>query len=144
MAAIPRGFATTQAARTRTLPCVAVLVAVAALFLAPTPAHATAGKASYYTAPYTPSACYGNDPNQFPADGNFAAASASIYASGAACGQYYTISCTGSGCNGGGPISVKIVDLCPGCAGLGRDFDLSQEAFSHIADLDVGVISINY
>ncbi|KAH7441635.1 hypothetical protein KP509_03G046800 [Ceratopteris richardii] len=104
-------------------------------------AQAMAGRASYYTV-YTPSACYGNDPNQFPSDGNFAAASSAIYNGGAACGTYYRIFCTGNGCNGGGPITVKIVDLCPGCAA--NQFDLSQRAFSSIADTAVGVVDIDY
>jgi rare lipoprotein A (peptidoglycan hydrolase) len=39
---------------------------------------------------------------------------------------------------------VKILDRCPnGCAG-GRAFDLSNVAFSTIANLDVGVITVEY
>ncbi|KAH7440696.1 hypothetical protein KP509_03G006400 [Ceratopteris richardii] len=104
-------------------------------------AEAIAGTATYYTES-TPSACYGDDSSQFPSDGNFAAASSAIFNGGAACGQYYTIACTGNGCNGGGPISVEIVDLCPGCAA--NQFDLSETAFSKIADTAVGVIDIDY
>ncbi|KAH7440698.1 hypothetical protein KP509_03G006500 [Ceratopteris richardii] len=88
------------------------------------------------------STCSGDDSSQFPGDGNFAATSSSIYNGGATCGQYYTITCTGNGCNGGGPISVKIVDLCLGCAA--NQFDLIKTAFSNTVDMAVGVIDIVY
>ncbi|XAR66690.1 hypothetical protein NMG60_11013001 [Bertholletia excelsa] len=107
-------------------------------------ASATAGTATYYTV-YTPSACYG-----YQDEGTMiAAASASIYNNGAACGKMYKITCT-SGTNAGvaqpcksGSVTVKVVDLCPspGCQGT---FDLSQEAFSAIADTNAGKINIDY
>lgn len=103
------------------------------------------GKASFYTAPYKPSACFGNDPNQFPQ--YFAAAgdgNPNLWANGANCGKYFNIECQGNGCYGKGPIRVKIVDRCPnGCSG-GRAFDLSAETFSAIANPDVGVITVKY
>ncbi|KAH7440700.1 hypothetical protein KP509_03G006800 [Ceratopteris richardii] len=131
-----------MASNIRTLSYIYVLTIVSCMLaLEFDGAEAIAGRASYYTV-YTPSACYGYDSSQFPGDGNFAAASSAIYNGGAACGQYYTIACTGNGCNGGGPISVKILDLCPGCAA--NQFDLSETAFSNIADTAVGVIDIDY
>ncbi|XP_057872262.1 EG45-like domain containing protein [Cryptomeria japonica] len=106
------------------------------------------GTATYYTAPYVPSACYGNDPNQFPAGDLFAAASDTIWGNGAACGKQYRITCTGATNQGvlmpckSGSIVVKIVDYCPaGCAGT---FDLSQAAFADIADPDAGKVYIDY
>jgi len=41
-----------------------------------------------------------------------------------------------------GEVTVKIVDLCPGCS-MG-DIDLSEEAFAKIADLDDGRVKITW
>lgn len=79
-----------------------------------------------------------------------AAASDAIWNDGAACGQYYQVNCisgtnegTPTPCLGSGSVVVKIVDYCkpPDCRGT---IDLSQEAFSSIADLNSGVINISY
>lgn len=79
-----------------------------------------------------------------------AAASEALWNNGAACGRMYRITCTAgtnSGvaqpCKAGTSVTVKIVDLCPspGCQGT---FDLSQEAFSAIADPNEGKIEIDY
>lgn len=77
-----------------------------------------------------------------------AAANAALYNNGAACGTRYTVQCTGP-TNAGvpapcrnGPITVTIVDLCPGC---GADqIDLSEQAFTTIADPNAGRIRIEY
>ncbi|XP_074271890.1 EG45-like domain containing protein [Silene latifolia] len=106
-------------------------------------AFGTAGQATYYTT-YTPSSCYG-----FQDMGtNIAAVSADIFQNKAACGSMYTVTCV-SGTNQGvpmpcrgGSVTVKVVDLCPGCSANG--FDLSQQAFSAIADPNAGRININY
>ncbi|XP_020578329.1 EG45-like domain containing protein [Phalaenopsis equestris] len=101
------------------------------------------GAATYYTAPYTPSACYGND----DMGTMIAAASDAIYENGAACGRTYRVTCTGATsqdapqpCTGANVV-VQVVDYCPTCQGI---FDLSQEAFSAIADLNAGMIEIDY
>ncbi|XP_012831268.1 PREDICTED: EG45-like domain containing protein [Erythranthe guttata] len=77
-----------------------------------------------------------------------AAANPSLYNNGAACGTSYRVRCTGR-TNAGvlapcrnGEITVRIVDLCPGC-GVDQ-LDLSQEAFSMIADPNAGRILIEY
>ncbi|GMH13793.1 hypothetical protein Nepgr_015634 [Nepenthes gracilis] len=99
------------------------------------------GLATYYTT-YVPSACYG-----YTDEGTMiAAASPAIYNNGAACGRMYQVTCTGAANGGGYPctgasVTVKVVDLCPGCQGA---FDLSQQAFAAIANLDAGVIQIEY
>ncbi|KAG2391257.1 EG45-like domain containing protein [Vigna umbellata] len=105
---------------------------------------AISGTATYYTV-YKPSACYG-----YQDQGTMiAAASDAIYANGAACGQMYKISCTGATNQGvpqpckGGSVTVKIVDRCPS-PGCQATIDLSQEAFSAIADLNAGKIQIEY
>ncbi|KAL9264912.1 EG45-like domain containing protein-like protein [Drosera capensis] len=96
--------------------------------------HSTA---TYYTT-YTPSSCYGYQDQGVM----IAAARADIFNSRAACGRHYTIKCTGLGypgdwihpCNGNS-VRVKVVDLCPGCKGA---FDLSEQAFSAIANTAAG------
>ncbi|KAI9125877.1 hypothetical protein K1719_003295 [Acacia pycnantha] len=63
----------------------------------------------------------------------------------------YKVTCS-SGTNGDVPhqpckgrsATVKIVDHCPACEGLLAVFDLSQEAFSIIADPDAGKVNIEY
>ncbi|KAH9304810.1 hypothetical protein KI387_009214, partial [Taxus chinensis] len=106
------------------------------------------GTATFYTPPYVPSSCYGNDPGQFPAGNLFAAASDAIWDNRAACGRQYRISCTSATNQGvpmpckSGSIVVKIVDYCPsGCRGT---FDLSADAFADIADPDAGKVNIDY
>ncbi|KAJ7529006.1 hypothetical protein O6H91_15G029900 [Diphasiastrum complanatum] len=108
----------------------------------------TSGTATFYTAPYVPSACGITDPNQLPPGGLFAAASDPIWNGGGACGSKYQITCTGPTNQGvpqpcrSGTITVQIVDYCPsGCQGT---FDLSAEAFADIADPNAGKIFINY
>jgi hypothetical protein len=92
------------------------------------------------------SACYGNDPP--PSNGLFAAASPDIYQNGAACGTFYTITCTGAtsgeadACTGTPTVTVEIIDLCPGCSEPG--FDLSETAFTQISYESIGRININY
>ncbi|KAI5074509.1 hypothetical protein GOP47_0010470 [Adiantum capillus-veneris] len=120
---------------------VLLLLVVCVVTYAPRSTLAASGTATYYTV-YTPSSCYGFDTSPFPAGPLIAAASSAIFNNKAACGNLYQISCTGNGCTGGGPITVKVVDLCPGCAA--NQFDLSQEAFSQIANIDVGRINIEY
>jgi len=114
----------------------------------PSPGPSGTGRASFYTAPYVPSACFGFDQGQFPANMFFAAAGdsagANIWNNGQNCGRNYRIRCQGNGCRGSGAITIKIVDRCPnGCSG-GRTFDLSSQAFAAIADPNVGVITVSY
>ncbi|XP_073158283.1 EG45-like domain containing protein [Henckelia pumila] len=106
-------------------------------------ASAIAGTATYYTV-YVPSACYG-----FTDKGvMIAAANRALYNNGAACGSFYKVRCTGPTNQGvpqpcrNGEITVQIVDLCPGCTD--NQLDLSQEAFSMIADPNAGRIQIEY
>lgn len=77
-----------------------------------------------------------------------AAASDVIWNNRAACGRRYRVRCLGptnqgvpQPCRGNG-VEVQIVDYCPaGCRGT---IDLSQEAFSQIADPNAGKIRIEY
>lgn len=77
-----------------------------------------------------------------------AAASDAIWNGGAVCNKSYRIKCTGATNQGipqpcrGDSVVVKIVDYCPaGCRGT---IDLSQEAFSMIANPDAGKITIEF
>ncbi|XP_039038493.1 EG45-like domain containing protein [Hibiscus syriacus] len=108
-------------------------------------ASAAPGTATFYTPPYVPSSC-----NGFQNDGvMIAAASDAIWNNRAACNTNYRVRCTGP-TNAGVPqpcrgdsVVVKVVDYCPppGCRGT---IDLSQEAFSVIADPNAGKINIEY
>ncbi|CAN4099876.1 unnamed protein product [Withania somnifera] len=76
--------------------------------------QADLGTASQYSPPYTPTACFGNDPTQFPSSNLFAAAGEGIWDNGAACGRQYLVSCINSvlpkACKKGEIIQIKIVD----------------------------------
>ncbi|CAK9176828.1 unnamed protein product [Ilex paraguariensis] len=122
-----------------------ILVVVCMVICLSSVAHAAQGTATYYTPPYVPSSCYGYQNNGVM----IAAASNAIWNNKAACGTFYRVRCTGSTNVGvpqpcrGQSVVVKIVDYCPspGCQGT---IDLSQEAFSMIADPNAGKIKIEY
>ncbi|KAJ0965362.1 hypothetical protein J5N97_026500 [Dioscorea zingiberensis] len=105
---------------------------------------ATSGTATYYTPPYNPSSCYGYEDKGVM----IAAASDAIWDNRAACGRRYSVTCTGATNQGvpqpckGTSVVVTIVDYCP--AGCQATIDLSQEAFSAIANPDAGKILIEY
>lgn len=76
-----------------------------------------------------------------------AAAGDGIYNNGAACGRMYSVRCTSStnsvqACTGNS-VTVKVVDRCPSPA-CTSTIDLSQEAFSIIANPDAGRINIEF
>jgi hypothetical protein len=104
------------------------------------------GQATYYTV-YVPSACYGFDQSGFPAGPLIAAASPDLYNNGAICGSFYDITCKGAASGGSNPctgnptVRVKVVDLCPGCHE--NSFDLSQQAFAKIANVNAGRLTIS-
>ncbi|XP_021639606.2 EG45-like domain containing protein [Hevea brasiliensis] len=109
-----------------------------------TVAYAAEGTATYYTPPYVPSACYGYENKGVM----IAAASDALWNNRAACGKRYRVRCIGATNQGipqpckSGSVVVTIVDYCPpGCQGT---IDLSQEAFSQIADPNAGKIRIQY
>ncbi|KAI3444098.1 hypothetical protein Pfo_000763 [Paulownia fortunei] len=117
---------------------IAVIIASTLIYMA----SAVPGTATFYTS-YVPSACYG-----YQDQGTMiAAANPSLYNNGAACGRRYRVRCTGATnqapqpCRNG-EIIVRIVDLCPGCRA--NQLDLSQHAFSRIANPDAGRIRIDY
>ncbi len=88
--------------------------------------------------------------NGYRDDGIFlAGASDAVWKNGAACGKVYVVYCTGATnqaphpcTDTGTAVVVRIVDYCPkGCRGT---INLSEVAFSMIADLSAGVIKVNY
>ncbi|KMZ71637.1 hypothetical protein ZOSMA_178G00250 [Zostera marina] len=77
--------------------------------------NADLGTGAYYSPPYLPTACFGNDPNQFPAGNLFAAAGAGIWDNGAACGRQYLVRCLQGSiqdtvCSSSDTIKITIVD----------------------------------
>ncbi|XP_052168409.1 EG45-like domain containing protein [Oryza glaberrima] len=130
---------------TTTMPKVTSVVMAAVVGLAMVSLVAgISGTATFYTPPYTPSACFG-----FQEQGTMIAAASDVFWNGgAACGKRYVVTCTGATNQGvprpctGRSVTVKIVDHCPsGCQGT---IDLSQEAFAIIANPDAGKIKIDY
>ncbi|KAK1551330.1 hypothetical protein Q3G72_034014 [Acer saccharum] len=107
-------------------------------------ALAIPGTATYYTT-YVPSACYGFEDHGVM----IAAAGDALWQNGAACGRMYSVTCTGPTNQGvpqpcrGGSVTVKIVDRCPS-PGCQANIDLSEQAFSQIADTAAGKINIDY
>lgn len=73
-----------------------------------------------------------------PQDLMVAAMNAPDYGDSAPCGACARV--TGPG--GSGPIVVRVVDSCPGCAG--GDLDLSPQAFELLAPLEEGRIDITW
>ncbi|MFQ6665497.1 hypothetical protein Gotur_032213 [Gossypium turneri] len=104
-------------------------------------ASATPGIATFYTK-YVPSACFGNqDQGKM-----IAAAGDALWDNGTVCGKMFTVTCTGPRnpvphpCTGKS-VTVKIVDHCPRCPST---IDLSQEAFTIIANPVAGIINVDY
>ncbi|KAF3794249.1 EG45-like domain containing protein [Nymphaea thermarum] len=98
------------------------------------------GTATYSSPPYVPTACYGYQDNGVMV----AAANDEIWNGGAACGTFYSVTCTdasGACAYDAEPVVVQIVDYCSNCAAT---LVLSFEAFSAIADPNAGVISVDY
>ena len=90
------------------------------------------GIATYYAA--TGAGACSFDPS--PDDLLVAAMNAEEYNNAAVCGAYVFV--TGPK----GAVTVRIVDLCPECQA--GHLDLGQEAFSQIADLSLGRVSITW
>lgn len=92
---------------------------------------------------FTASKCYGYQDNGWMVAG----VSDALWNNGAACGRRYRVRCIG-GANAAphpckaGSVVVKVVDYCRSvCYG---DINLSQYAFSQIADVNAGKVRIEY
>ncbi|CAI0394097.1 unnamed protein product [Linum tenue] len=117
----------------KSLALATVLLVVA---FVPSPASAIAGTATFYTT-YVP--CYGLEDQGVM----IAAVSDPLWNNGAACGRMYNVRCTDPRNCKAGSVTVRVVDRCPS-PGCQVTLDLSQEAFTQIADPDVGRINIEY
>ncbi|KAL3746612.1 hypothetical protein ACJRO7_015558 [Eucalyptus globulus] len=109
--------------------------------------HADVGTAAYYSPPYTPTACYGNDPAQLPSSNHFAAAGESIWDNGASCGRQYLVWCTSAIASGicihNQTVEVRIVDYAPSSSSRPSSDDttivLSTTAFDVIGKFAAAV-----
>lgn len=106
------------------------LPAVTGARSSPNPVHQ--GVATYYYATGGGACSFDASPN----DLLVAAMNAAEYGTAAYCGAYVHVS------GPRGEVTVRIVDVCPGC-GVGH-LDLSQQAFAQIASLAQGRVSITW
>ncbi len=90
------------------------------------------GEATYYSATGGGACSFGPSPN----DLMVAAMNADEYNHAAVCGAYVHV------IGPKGAVTVRIVDLCPGCKA--GDLDLSEEAFGQIANLPQGRVPITW
>lgn len=90
------------------------------------------GEATWYNATGAGSCMFDASPN----DLNVAAMNRPDFNTAAACGEYVFVS------GPKGTVTVRIVDLCPGCAS--GDLDLSAEAFAKIANPLQGRVAITW
>jgi expansin len=92
----------------------------------------SAGTATHYVLSGTGNCSYPSP----PADGLFVALSPAQYDGAAACGSYVELS------GPDGSVTAEVIDQCPPCA-TGH-VDLSEAAFSRIAPLSAGLVSVSY
>ncbi|KAK4760118.1 hypothetical protein SAY87_023249 [Trapa incisa] len=110
------------------------------------------GTAAHYKPPYTPTACYGSDPTQFPSSNLFGAAGEGIWDNGAACGRQYLVRCISAAvagaCVPNQTIQVRIVDRTTTATSLSTKADativLSTTAFSSIANASLEYVNIEF
>ncbi|XP_073114911.1 EG45-like domain containing protein [Elaeis guineensis] len=129
-----------------------VLPWLASFLILPLPSLAQVGTASFYGPPYLPTACYGSEEGQFPADNLFAAAGQGIWDNGASCGREYLVRCLSSAtpdaCAQGRTIHVVILDEAAALNSMpstnGTTMVLSTTAFRMITQHSVDVINIEF
>ncbi|PWA33958.1 DNA methylase, N-6 adenine-specific, conserved site [Artemisia annua] len=107
-------------------------------------ANAIYGQAIVYNPPYFPSRCFGSKDQGVM----IAKVHSGMFTNGKACGTKYRVRCL-SGTNKairnactGNTIDVMVVDRCERCAA--NELQLTQEAFSKIAVLNLGRVNIEY
>ncbi|KAK0572270.1 hypothetical protein LWI29_028923 [Acer saccharum] len=110
------------------------------------------GTAAQYSPPYLPTACYGNNPAQFPSSNLFGAAGEGVWDNGASCGRQYLVRCTSAAvpntCIPAETIQIRIVDRAATSVSRpsrnGATIVLSTTAFSTIANASADFINIEY
>ncbi|XP_010048996.2 EG45-like domain containing protein [Eucalyptus grandis] len=114
--------------------------------------RADVGTAAHYSPPYTPTACFGNDPSQFPSSNLFAAAGEGIWDNGASCGRQYLVRCISASVSGtcipSQTIQVRIVDRALSSSSRpsssGATIVLSTTAFGTIAKSSAAAVNVEY
>lgn len=100
----------------------------------------------------TATACYGNDPSQFPSSNLFAAVGDGIWDNGAACGRQYLVKCISAAepgtCVPDQVIQVRIVDFAATAVSPpsydGTTMVLSDTAFGTIANSTALSVNIEF
>ncbi|XP_042386764.1 EG45-like domain containing protein [Zingiber officinale] len=115
------------------------------------PSIADVGTASSYGPPYLPTACFGSDEGQFPANNLFAAAGDAIWDNGACCGRQYQVRCLSSATPGActdGEVQVTVVDYAASLVSTpsasGTTLVLGAAAFELVAQSSVSQINIEF
>ncbi|XAR66942.1 hypothetical protein NMG60_11013331 [Bertholletia excelsa] len=120
--------------------------------LLPHCSHGDIGTAAQYGPFYVPTACYGNDPSQFPSSNLFGAAGEGIWDNGAACGRQYMVRCISATapytCDPEQTIQIRIVDYAPSAQSpastSGTTMVLSMTALSAVANSSAQFINIEF
>ncbi|KAK4782796.1 hypothetical protein SAY86_007170 [Trapa natans] len=128
-----------------------ILLQLIIILVALTPlSYCDVGTAVQYGPPYTPTACYGSDPTQFPSSNLFGAAGEGIWDNGAACGRQYLVRCISAAvagaCVPNQIIQVRIVDRATITTSMKANATivLSTTAFSSIANASPGYVNIEF
>ncbi|KAI6681465.1 hypothetical protein NL676_035346 [Syzygium grande] len=116
------------------------------------PCDADVSTVGHYDPPYTPTACFGDDPLQFPSSFLFTAAGEGIWDNGAACGRQYWVRCISADrpktCNRAQLAQVRIVDWAVSAvsrSSLDRaTIVLSKTAFEAIANPSASSVNVKF
>ncbi|KAL3745359.1 hypothetical protein ACJRO7_014460 [Eucalyptus globulus] len=114
--------------------------------------RANVGTASHYDPPYTPTACFGYDPLQFPSSFLFAAAGEGIWDNSAACGRQYWVRCVSADqlktCNPAQLVQVRIVDRALSAVSRSSSdratIVLSKTVFEAIANPSTSSVNVEF
>ncbi|GKV16443.1 hypothetical protein SLEP1_g27083 [Rubroshorea leprosula] len=132
--------------------CILVATNALALFPQSIAVDPDVGLAARYNPPYTPTACYGNDPKQLPSGDLFGAIGERLWDNGAACGRQYQVMCISEAipkfCVPGRTITVTVVDRAQTLESRPSSFNvsfvLSSKAYELIADPAVASIQVQF
>ncbi|GLT55690.1 hypothetical protein SLA2020_287870 [Shorea laevis] len=124
--------------------CILVATNALALFPQSIAVDPDVGLAARYNPPYTPTACYGNDPKQLPSGDLFGAIGERLWDNGAAC----ISEAIPKFCVPGRTITVTVVDRAQTLESRPSSFNvsfvLSSKAYELIADPAVASIEVQF